>query len=153
MKGRIYSGIIFIVIFFSSCFIDPCSNLDCITDIHVGNFKIVRASDGTDLAFGPLRQYDKNQIKFFALKGNDTVFYKADITVMGNGFDTVFQVNFFPKTELAFLKLNSSDIDTLSISYKTYESKCCGIISEITGFKFNEAAIVQSIPGLTELKK
>jgi hypothetical protein len=153
MKGRIYSGVIFITIFFSSCFIDPCGNLDCITDNYYGSFRILSAVDGKDLLFGPSRIYDKNQIKFFTLKGTDTTYYQYEAKITGSGLDSVLLVNFFPKAELVFLKLSNTDIDTLSISHKTYQSKCCGVITEITAFLHNNTATTRSSFGFVELRK
>lgn len=137
---------------FSSC--DPCSNLDCLSSNYYGQFRIIKASDGTDLVFGASSIYDKDKIKFYSLKGTDTTFFEYQpIKFASTGYDSILSVNFYPRTEDVFIQLSNSDIDTLKISYKTYDTKCCGTITEITNFKLNNIIDLPGNKGTQEILK
>jgi hypothetical protein len=136
----------------SSC--DPCNNLDCAASNHNGQFRIVSASNGNDLVFGTNRVYDKNQIRFYSLKGTDTTFFEYQTIKFGGiGYDSILNVRFYPQPDIAYMRLSNGDIDTLNISYKTTETKCCGTITEITNFRFNNAVDIPGDKGTQELKK
>lgn len=136
----------------SSC--DPCKNLDCAADNYDGQFRIVSASTGSDLVFGVNRVYDHNRIKFYALKGTDTTFFEyRTIRYGGRGYDSILYVRFYPQTEVAYMRLNNNDIDTLAISYKTTRTRCCGVITEINNFRYNNAVDLPGDKGTQELKK
>ncbi|WP_207493790.1 hypothetical protein [Aridibaculum aurantiacum] len=138
--------------FFSSC--DPCKNLDCISDNFFGQFRITSASTGNDLVFGSNRVYDKDQIRFYSLKGTDTTFLDYQpIRYAGTGYDSVLYVHFFPPTDVAYMRLSNGDIDTLHISYNTRTTKCCGTITEITKFRFNNMVDIPVDNSTPELKK
>ena len=137
---------------FYSC--DPCNNLDCITDNYDGQFRIVSATDGKDLVFGPDKIYDKGQIKFYFLKGADTtLFGYQSVKFPGPGYDSILLVRFFPETDTAYMLLSDGDVDTLTISYKTFDTKCCDIITEIKDFRFNNAVNIPGDNGTQEIKK
>jgi hypothetical protein len=151
--GRFFFFIsVVIVATLSSC--DPCSTLDCVSDNYYGQFRIISASTGNDLVFGSTRFYDKNQIKFFSLKGTDTTFFQYQtIKSAGTGYDSILYVHFYPQTDVGYMRLSNSDIDTLNISYKTTKTRCCGTITEITNFRYNNAVDVPGDKGTQELKK
>jgi hypothetical protein len=133
---------------------DPCKNLDCLSDNYYGQFRIVSATDGRDLVFGPTRIYDKNQISFYSLKGTDTTFFDYQALRFPNtGYDSILHVRFFPKADIAYMRLTNGDVDTLAIAYKTFGTKCCGTITEITNFRFNNAVDIPGIKGTQEIKK
>lgn len=145
-------AIIIIGLLFYSC--DPCSNLDCLSSNYFGQFRIVRAADGKDLVFGPNKIYDKNQIKFYSLKGTDTTFFDYQTIKFPNtGYDSILYVNFFPKSDVAYMRLSNGDVDTFNISYNTFNTKCCGTITEITNFRFNNLVDIQGNKGTQEIKK
>src|SRR5688572_27149575 len=103
-KTPLYFLLPAISIVVSSC--DPCSNLDCITDNYHGQFRIVSASTGNDLVFGPTSVYDKNKIKFYSLKGTDTVFFDYQtIKLPGMGYDSILSVRFFPMADVGYMRL------------------------------------------------
>ena len=140
------------VIIFYSC--DPCRNLDCISSDYYGQFRIVKATDATDLVFGPGRMYDKSKIKFYSLSGADTTFFQFQPVKSPNiGYDSVLEVNFYPQVEMAYMRLSNGDIDTLKISYKTTESRCCGTITEITNFRVNNVVDIPGGKGTQEIRK
>ena len=139
-------------LFVFSC--DPCKNLDCAYDDYYGQFRIVSATDGKDLVFGPNKIYDKNEIKFYTLNGTDTSFFQPSaLKSIDFGNDTVLQVKFFPKVETAYIRLNNNDTDTLAITYETTNTKCCGTITEITNFRFNNKANLPGNNRIQEIKK
>ncbi len=137
----------------TSC--NRCANLDCISSSTHGQFRIVRNTDGKDLVFGPTALYDKNAIKFYALSGNDTSFYDYQAIRFSNAnYDSIFYVNFFPeKNGPVFIRLSDTDTDTLKITYNTFRSKCCGIITQITNYKYNNVVDLPGNQGTQELRK
>ena len=137
---------------FFSC--DPCKNLDCLSDNYFGQFRIVNAIDGNDLVFGPTKIYEKSQIKFYSLNGVDTTFFNYQTIKFPNtGNDSILHVRFFPKVDIAYMRLSNGDVDTLNISYKTFNTRCCGTITEITNFRFNNSVNIPGNKGTQEIKK
>lgn len=132
---------------------DPCRNLDCISSIDYGQFRIVRKTDDKDLVFGPNKIYDKNNIKFYSLDGADTHFFNYRATKGSGQFDSILYVDFSPITDVVYMKLSDNDIDTLNISYKVYGTKCCGTITEITKFRFNDTLDITGGYGTTIIEK
>ena len=134
---------------------DPCDNLDCISDNHFGQFRIVSKTDGKDLVFGPNAIYDQTKIKFYSLNGTDTTFFQYSPTKFpGSGYDSILYVRFYPETTTpAYIKLSNLDTDTLTITYNTFKTKCCGTITEITKFKYNNIIDIPGDQGTQEIKK
>jgi hypothetical protein len=144
--------IIIVGLLFYSC--DPCGNLDCLSSNYYGQFRIVRATDGKDLVFGPNKIYDKNQIKFYSLKGTDTTFFDYQtIRFPNTGYDSILLVNFFPKADVSYMRLSNVDIDTFNISYTTSKTRCCGTITEIENFRFNNSVDITGKNGTQEIRK
>lgn len=135
-------------------FCNPCDNLDCITNNYSGQFRIVSTIDNSDLVFGSSRVYDKNLIKFYSLHGADTTFFDYQaIRFPNTGYDSILHVEFLPATEIAYMKLSNGDIDTIQISYNTFDTKCCGTITEITNFRFNNSVDIPGSKGTQEIRK
>lgn len=131
-----------------------CENLECVSNNYFGQFRIVRISDGKDLVFGPDKIYDKNQIKFYSLKNSDTIFFEYQtIKFSGAGYDSILYVHFFPKADIAYMRLSNNDIDTLNISYNITNTECCGTITAITNFRFNNMTNIPGGQGTQEIKK
>jgi len=128
--------------------------LDCASSNFYGQFRIVSASSGNDLVFGPNRIYDKTEIKFYSLKGSDTTFFNYQtIRFPGTGYDSILYVFFSPKPEIAYMKLNNADIDTFQIYSESIKSKCCGTITNITNFRLNNNVDIPGNKGTQEIKK
>lgn len=142
-----------VVLTFIAC--DPCKNLDCVSDSYGGQFRIVSKTDGKDLVFGPNAIYDKKKIKFYSLKGTDTVFFQYEpIKFPGSGYDSILSVWFYPQIAApAYIKLDNTDTDTLVLSYNTYNTKCCGTITEIINFRYNNSTDIPGNKGTQELRK
>jgi hypothetical protein len=138
------------VLVFFSC--DPCKNLDCIFDNYEANFRIVSAANGNDLVFGPTKIYNKNQIKFYSLKGADTTFFPYQASTHPTPVsDSVLQVRFFPKADTAYMRLSNGDVDTFKISYNTLTTRCCGTVTEITNLRFNNSLDIAGSRGGTQV--
>lgn len=149
---KLFTFIIALGIFFPSC--DPCYNLDCLADNYHGQFRIVSASDGRDLVFGTSKIYDKDRIRFYSLNGVDTTFFSCEyIKFPDVGYDSILFVYFFPKTDVAYMNLGNGDIDTLTMSYNTVSTKCCGSVTEITNFRFNNSINIPGNSGTQEIRK
>jgi hypothetical protein len=69
------------------------------------------------------------------------------------GYDRILHVNFYPRFEDTFIQLGNGDIDTLKISYKVYDTKCCSTITEITNFRVNNIIDLPSDKGTQEIRK
>lgn len=122
-----------VVTAFISC--DPCAGkyYECPSFSGGASLRIVWASDGKDLVFGPNRVYDRSQFKFYTLKGTDTAFLNYQIFNLPT--DSLIGVAFSPQTETVYMRLGNGDVDTLSFAYQTMSSKCCGtniVFSKIT---------------------
>jgi hypothetical protein len=143
---------VFITTLFTSC---TCANLDCKADDYSGQFRIVRGTDNADLVFGPQRIYDKNNIRFYTLRGTDTTYFEYMPTATGTTApeDSVLSVQFRPKSDTAYMQLSNGDIDTLTLSFKTYGTKCCGTITEINNFRWNNKENLPGNSGTHLLKK
>ena len=151
MRPFVFVLMILPAVFFSC---DPCNNLDCLASNYDAQFRIVSAGTGSDLVFGTNPIYDKNQIKFYSIKGADTSFFEyKTIKSGGTGYDSVLHVHFYPETEVAYMQLGNNDIDTLNISYKTTDSRCCGTITEITNFRYNNRFDIPGSSDTQELNK
>jgi hypothetical protein len=115
----------------------------------------VNKTDGKDLVFGPNAIYDQSKIKFYSVKGTDTTFFQySPVKAPGNGYDSILQVNFHPETTTpVYIKLSNLDTDTLAITYNSYKTKCCGTITEITNFRYNNSIDMPGNKGTQEIKK
>ena len=119
-----------------------------------GTFRIVSASNGTDLLFGPNKIYDKEQLKFYAISGTDTTYFEPRALKTENtGYDSILVVRFSSQPEVAYLQLNNSDVDTIQITYATTNTECCGTISEIVNYRYNNAVDIPGNSGTQEIEK
>lgn len=135
----------------SSCFL--CENIACDEIPPYGHFMLVSATTGEDLVFGPTRLYDKNQFKFYSLLATDTILYDYQaIKLGGSEYDSVLRVLFYPLNEVAYMELSNGDIDTLNISYRASESRCCSNIV-ITSFRYNNSVEIPADTGTQVLMK
>lgn len=133
---------------------DPCKRLECAASNYSGQLRIVSAADGKDLVFGPNKVYDIDRIQFYSLKGTDTTFFESNaVHWPASGHDSILHVFFFPKPDTVFMQLSNGDVDTLKVSYNTFDTKCCGTITEIENFRFNNTSDLPGNQGTQELRK
>ena len=130
------------MVFFFAC--DECRNLDCMPSDVDGNFRIVSDTSGKDLVFGPNKIYNKDSIRFFSVNGIDTIVFKPDAVPVVGTSDSALRVFFNPTFPIAYMRLSDGDVDTLAITSESYDTDCCGKITNITNFKFNSKV---DIPG------
>jgi hypothetical protein len=137
-----------------SCSRNKCGEqFDC-ADLTGVEFRIVRAADGVDLVFGPMRVYDKNAFKFYTLKGADTVFFDYNFYYATRGtLDTTIGVTFPRGTAAAFVRLSNGDVDTLSMAYKTNTTNCGCMTTNISSVRVNNSTDVQGPTPLVQLRK
>ena len=147
---KVFVSIIIVVMIIPSC--DKCKYLECATNNIPGKFKIVSASTGRDLVFGASNVYNKDQIKFYAVKGIDTTYYSSFSGSQGYRLDSAIFVSFFPKSDVVYMRLSSNDVDTFYITYSSSQSKCCGVFDNINSLKHNNMNIPVS-DELMELRK
>ena len=137
----------------SSC--DFCDGVDCNPGMQFGRFRIVNATNGADLVFGPTSVYDKSQIKFYSLKGADTSFYNCETIGFPNvKYDSILSVAFYPGPDIAYMRLSDGDVDTFNIFYNTLKGgRCCPDVTEITKFRLNNSVDIPVNEGVQEIKK
>ena len=51
------------------------------------------------------------------------------------------------------MRLSNVDVDTLNTSYNTFESKCCGMIVNISNFRLNNLIDLPADQGTQVIKK
>ena len=142
--------VIFSGVLFHSC--NRCDNLDCPSNYH-GQFRIVSAIDGKDLLFGPNKIYDHDQIEFYSVNGADITYFGFSPIIVPGASDSILFVRFYPINELVYMRLGNGDVDTLNISYDTFDSKCCGIMVNISNFRLNNSIDLPVDQGIQEIKK
>lgn len=112
--------------------------------------------NGTDLVFGPGRTYHKDSIRLYSLSGTDTVFhsYGAGPNPTPGG-DSILYVSFDRrKFQLAYIRLNSSDTDTLQIGYTTIDaSPCCPDYITVQPVSVNNNSIATAPGGISIIRK
>lgn len=146
---------LFLITLITGCYIDkPCkdSNMVC-PDSFESTFRIISKNDGRDLVFGTSSIYDDSKIKIFSLRNSDTTFadYQPDRLVL-NGYDSVMRFRIISKVDTLYIKLGSSDIDTISVSYGLLEGRCCSYNS-IKTLNYNNSGSLPNFNGTVEFKK
>lgn len=106
-------------------------------------FKVVRIPGGEDLVFGPSKIYHSDSIKFYSLRGKDTIshFYRPEFDLLVK--DSVLSVNIdVANNEPVFVRLSSADIDTLHVIYRVRDGgRCCGDIRGIDQVMYNNSSM------------
>lgn len=141
------------VALFSSC--NPCSRLDCNSDNYSVRFKIKGSATGHDLIFGNNRIFDFAKLKCYSINGLDSTFYKIKKEPSGISFtDSLIQIEFYPATSNpVYLQLSQNDQDTLLNQFKSYTSKCCGVITDISQIKYNNTTVFNGGYETVEIRK
>lgn len=155
MQSKLFYYLFICLFAFTTISCDPCENLDCITSNYFGQFRIVSKTDGKDLVFGPNAIYDPTKIKFYSLNGTDTTFFEyTPEKLPGIGYDSILYVRFYPEVVTpTYIKLNNVEIDTLTITYNTFKTKCCGTITEIANYKYNNVIDIPGNLGTQDIRK
>ena len=152
MRLYFYFLIVMVATVVSSCIF--CENIACDENPPYGHFILVSATTGQDLVFGPGRLYDKNQFKFYSVLATDTTFFEyRAIEIGGAGYDSVLRVLFSPLQEVAYMQLSNNDIDTLHISFRSSETRCCGTSTVIRSFRYNNSVEIPATTATQVLMK
>ena len=132
--------------------VEPCSD-ECFP-ITSAVFRVISVNDGKDLVFGSNKTYDKKAFKFYSLKGNDTTYFDFQFYYAVTGKpDSSIGVFFEPGTITAYWQLNSMDIDTLTISYKTIHLNCCLPFNSISDIRVNDTTFRDVLNNIIVVKK
>jgi hypothetical protein len=128
---------------------------ECMPNTHYAVLRILSASDGRDLVFGPNSVYDRSKIAFYSLRGNDTTFFDYSLEKVNSvGYDSVLIVDFFPAAEMAYMRLDNGDIDTMKLTFRTHKkTSCCNASSELTTITYNNSTALNVRNGDLEIKK
>lgn len=129
---------------FSCC----TANYKCASDFNTASFRIL-SSGGNDLVFGAGGIYRKDSIRFFSLKGTDTIFHNYGAGANPTpGSDSLLYVTFdYRKLQEVYIKLSSTDIDTLQLEFATVDaSPCCPDYSTVQPVTIN-GRNPESLPG------
>jgi hypothetical protein len=147
-----FTSVALIALLLASC--DPCRNLDCITSDYTAQLRLVGFQDGHDYIFGPNRLYDKDQIRFYALKGTDTTFLEHHpVRAPGQGYDSIIHVLTVTFPEVVYMRLTNTDTDTLRFTYSTRDTRCCGNITSISNLTVNNRQTVPVENGTLVISK
>jgi len=131
-----------------------CENIACDQIPPDGHFIIVSATTGQDLVFGQNSIYDKNKFKFYSLSATDTTFFEYQIEeAVDSFFESSLDVLFVPLPKVAYMELSDGDIDTLDISSRTSENRCCGTSTVITNFRYNNSVDIPADTGYQVIMK
>jgi len=116
-----------------------CRYVDCLSDDYFGEFVLIDQSDSSDLIFGGGRLYDRSRIKCFSILGEDTTFYEIAFEDYNSSIsDSIVSIKLFPEIyENIYIKWDDTDIDTLLVKYHSFDTNCCGNITEISRLNIN----------------
>ncbi|MBK7232374.1 MAG: hypothetical protein IPH93_08925 [Saprospiraceae bacterium] len=119
----------------SSC----CRYVDCVSDDYFIKLVIKDQSDSSDLIFGDGREYDRSEIQCYSILGGDTTIYEIAFEAYNSSVsDSIVFIKLFPEIfENVYLKWNDTDVDTLLVKYHSFDTNCCGKITEISKKNIN----------------
>lgn len=142
-----------LTVLFFSC--NECRNLDCLASNYTVNLRLSKQPGDIDLVFGPTSIYEKENIRFYAVSGADTaVFDYQSIKLPGTGYDSVLSVKIFPETaSTVYMELNETDTDSLQLTYEHFNTKCCGMITQVDSLKYNNQPALSATNGTISLSK
>lgn len=150
---KTFFGLLFLLLIFTSCCFGSGK---CIGSYNSAQFRLLTASNGQDLVFGASKTYDSEQLKFYSISGSDTVFHRYEVGPDQNGGpDSLLFVDFdYSKKETVYVLLNDSDVDTLTLTYKTFDaSPCCPDYFEVRPIRYNKIMLQPTNSGITILTK
>ncbi len=133
---------------------DPCRNLDCISSNIEGRFRFSN-QENKNLLYGEFAVYDS--IRFYSINGSDTTFYSQYTQPIGDNFpDSILHITFNPPTNsIVFIDYDGIEKDTLDLTFHSYGTECCGTITNITNFRYNNQIDLgaASLNSYMEIKK
>ena len=126
---------------------------DCIgenPDIYI---RIINEKDSTDLLFGETNIYSSKEISAYTLDSNSSI--DLDVRTLNYGGGVSDSILVLENPDFTFssviLDYGNLDVDTLTISFETLESECCGVIRRVNSVLHNG---IESYDGsISTLKK
>jgi len=131
-------------------------NRKCKQDYNQINLRIISASNGEDLLFGPAKIYDPAMIRLYSMNGTDTIFHGCGAGPNQNpGGDSLLYANVdYRKFETMYLTLSHSEVDTLQVLYQAIDaSPCCPDYYVATLNTCNNTAVDNISGGIAVIKK
>lgn len=154
LKSLCYlAAIMFAALLHQSCCL---GNRKCNQNNNTAAFRILSATTGTDMVFGPGKIYNKDSIRFFSLTGTDTIYHHYGASHNPNpGGDSLLYVSFdYRNFNVAYIRLNNSDVDTLNLDYKLMDgSSCCPDFKAVYPLSVNNRNIDRLTGGISVIKK
>jgi hypothetical protein len=147
---RIYFVLFLALLSTQSCWVDPC-NPNC-SDSYNLLFRIVNKNTGKDLVYGPDKIYDRTQMKVFLVKGVDTTVINIKALYGSSPSDSILYFDLPARSDTGYLRLNSLDVDTLTLSYGLANSRCC-TFNTIQAVNYNNSGLIQTKDSIVNLKK
>lgn len=116
-----------------------CRYVDCLSDEYFAKLVVNDQNDSSDLIFGVGRVYDRSGIKCYSILGRDTTFYEIAFEEYHSTIsDSIVYIKLFPKIfEDVYIKWDDADVDTLMVQYHSFDTNCCGNITEISNININ----------------
>lgn len=109
-------------------------------------FRLLDKSNSSNLIFCTANVFDNNRILFFADNNGklDTIFRYTnnDYGTTNISCDSLISVFANISYSKIYMKLNNTDIDTISLTYVSTGSSYCGYYDNVSTIKFNGEQIV-----------
>ncbi|MDA3615392.1 hypothetical protein [Polluticaenibacter yanchengensis] len=150
MKRYVYLFIISVSVIFFSC--DNCRYLECAVSNLAINISLTEKLTGKDLLFGPDAKYDAENVIFYSVENRDTILHSKDIFKFPKtNYDTIIQVSLLKNSEKVYVQWEAGKVDSFDISYQSYRSRCCGVLTGIQTLLYNKVNTHYKEYYLTEL--
>lgn len=131
-------GATFVVSLFTAAAITSCcmGSYKCKGDDLDLRFRLL-SSTGNDLLFGPGRIYDSRLVRFYSLRGTDTVFHQSIPGANPQpGGDSILYLDIEPVEKL-FVKWNNTDSDSITLQLSKIDaSPCCPDYTDVEFLRF-----------------
>ncbi|MBK9270709.1 MAG: hypothetical protein IPM48_03860 [Saprospiraceae bacterium] len=116
-----------------------CRYVDCLSDDYFAKLVVKDQRDSSDLIFGDGRVYNRSGIKCYSILGLDTTFYVIALKEYDSSIsDSILSIKLFPEIhENVYIKWDNTDVDTLLAQYHSFDTNCCGNITEISKMNIN----------------
>lgn len=110
-----------------------CRYVDCISHDYICFLSVKDSSSSHDLVFGGHRQFNTTDMLCYSVKGSDTSYYSMKLVEFRTRWsDSAISINMYPYTpEKVFIQFKGRDTDTLALQFNTFNTKCCGSVTEL----------------------
>lgn len=130
----------------SACKQDDCRDIECLSPVAEDHFsfRLLSATDTTDLMFGPNRRYNSDSLRLYSLRNADTFDHLVySVPYLSAPPDSVLSATVNRGFERAFLRLSDGDVDTITLFYGTVnDGGCCGPYTRLDSVSYNGGAAI-----------